>query len=167
MNRLLAPRIGLGPSLLRLVACFALVALVSLLGAAVTYPAIPSWYAGLEKPAWTPPNSVFPVVWTALYALMAVALWRLWDRAPESPARIRAIGLFLIQLALNAAWSPVFFGLHAVWAGLVVILALLVALAAALRAALQADEVAPWLLVPYLLWVAYAATLNGAIAALN
>lgn len=167
MGVISTPRMGLGVCLVRLVLCLLLMAVVSGLGAAATYPAIPTWYAGLAKPAWTPPNSVFPIVWTALYALMGVSLWRLWDCAPDTPARRTAIGLFLVQLGLNAAWSPVFFALHAPWLALAIILALIVALIATMRAAFRADDVAGWLLLPYLPWVCYAATLNGAIAVLN
>ncbi|MFG1421958.1 TspO/MBR family protein [Roseixanthobacter liquoris] len=154
-------------SLLRLLACLALVALVSLLGGATTAPQIPTWYTTLSKPAWTPPNAVFPIAWTLLYLMMAVCLWRLWDKVPPSPARHRAILLFLLQLALNAIWSPVFFGLHAIWPGLLIILTLLVALLATLRACFRVDALAGWLLVPYLIWGCYAASLNAAIAVLN
>ncbi|WP_245454036.1 TspO/MBR family protein [Aquabacter cavernae] len=167
MRAFLTPRLSLAVCLLRLFACALLLAGVSGLGAAVTYPEIASWYAGLAKPGWTPPNFAFPIVWTALYGLMAIALWRLWDRAVESPARLRALGLFLAQLALNALWSPVFFGLHAPGPAFVIILALIACVAATLRAAFKADEVAGWLLVPYLPWLCYAAALNGAILFLN
>ncbi len=166
-NALFKPRTTLVASLIRLLVCFLLVATVSGLGAAATYPQIPTWYAGLAKPEWTPPNSAFPIVWTVLYALMGMALWRLWDRAPETPMRGRAIRLFLLQLALNALWSPVFFGLHALVGGLVIIVALVLALVATLRAASLADDVAGWLLVPYVPWVLYAAALNGALVYLN
>lgn len=167
MTTLTTPRIGPGPSLLRLLLCAALVAGVSAVGGAITAGQIPTWYAGLAKPGWTPPNLAFPLVWTTLYALMAISLWRLWDRAPEGPQRRRAIGLFLVQLALNGIWTPVFFGLHAVAAGLVVLLALIGAVGATLWAALKADRVAGWLLIPYLPWLLYAVSLNGAILVLN
>ncbi|WP_238120492.1 MULTISPECIES: TspO/MBR family protein [unclassified Xanthobacter] len=150
----------------RLALCAVLVTLVAISGAVVTRPAIPGWYAGLEKPAFTPPNWAFPVAWTLLYAAMALALWRLWER-PPSPARRRAILLFMVQLALNAAWSPVFFGLHALQAALVLIGLLVVALAATVRAALAVDGPAAALLLPYLAWVCYAASLNAMIAHLN
>lgn len=166
-SALLKPRQSPAFGLLRLAVCAALLAGVSALGALSTYPEIPTWYAGLQKPAWTPPNVAFPLVWTTLYALMAFALWRLWDRAPEGPARSRAILLFLAQLVVNAAWSPIFFGLHALAIGFGVILLLIVLVAATLRAAFQADAVAGWCLVPYLPWLLYAASLNGAILFLN
>lgn len=151
----------------RLGVCIALCAAAGALGSVATTPEIPTWYAGLDKPAWTPPNLAFPIAWTLLYLMMAVAWWRLWDRAPASRARNRAIALFLIQLALNATWSPLFFGHHAINGGLAVIVLLVLALAALLPAAFRADRVSGWLLAPYLAWVCYAASLNAAIAALN
>ncbi|QRG09519.1 tryptophan-rich sensory protein [Xanthobacter dioxanivorans] len=152
---------------LRLLGCLLLVAAVALVGGAVTAPAIPGWYQGLVKPAWTPPNPAFPVAWSVLYLLMGLALFRLWDRVPPSQQRSTAIRLFLAQLALNALWSPVFFGLHAPRAGLAVIAVLIVVLALAVRAAFRVDRTAGGLLVPYLAWVCYASTLNAAIVVLN
>lgn len=151
----------------RLAVCLALCAAAGVLGSLATTPEILTWYAGLDKPAWTPPNIAFPIAWTLLYLMMAVAWWRLWDRAPASPARSRAIALFLVQLLLNAAWSPLFFGRHAITGGLAVIVLLAVALAALLPAAFRADRASGWLLAPYLAWVCYAAALNAAIAAMN
>lgn len=153
-------------SILRLLACLALTGAVAALGARVTAPAIPEWYAGLVKPAWTPPNAAFPVAWTVLYALMALALWRLWQ-ASERAGRRAAILLFLLQLALNALWSPVFFGLRAPLAGLGVMVALIAAVVATLKASFRVDRVAGALLLPYLIWLCYACALNGAIVALN
>jgi len=154
-------------ALLRFAMCATLLAAVAAIGGAVTAPQIPGWYAALAKPAWTPPNWAFPLAWTVLYALLAVVLFRLWSLAPGVAGKHGAIGLFLGQLALNALWSPVFFGLQAPWAGLGVIAMLLVVLVRALAAAFAVDKLAGWLLVPYLLWVCYASTLNAAIAVLN
>ncbi|MDI4665936.1 tryptophan-rich sensory protein [Xanthobacter autotrophicus] len=154
-------------SRLRLLACLVLVGGVAAVGSAVTAPAIPGWYQGLQKPPWTPPNAAFPIAWTLLYLMMALTLHRLWDRVAPSPARRAAIALFLGQLALNALWSPVFFALRMPLAGLAIILALLVVLALAMRAAFRLDRAAGWLLVPYLAWVCYASTLNAAIVVLN
>lgn len=152
---------------LRLAVCAVLVAGVAALGSAVTAPEIPTWYRNLAKPFWTPPNWLFPIAWTTLYALMGVALFRLWGRPPGTPGRRRAIALFLAQLALNAAWSPVFFALHAPVPALAIVLALVAVLALASRAALRVDRIAGWLLLPYLAWVCYASTLNAAIAVMN
>lgn len=154
-------------SLGRLVLCLLLCLGIGLLESAVTRPEIATWYAALAKPSWTPPPFVFPIAWTILYVLMAVSLWRLWDRAAPSAARRSAITWFLIQLALNAAWSPVFFGWHATRAALVVIVALFFAIVMTIIAASRADRPASWLLAPYLAWIAYATTLNAGVVAMN
>lgn len=139
---------------------------VGYLGSLVTLPKIPTWYAGLVKPSFTPPNAVFGPVWTFLYVVMAMAVWRI-GAAADRPARRRATGLFVLQLALNAAWSPVFFGLEAPRLALLVIVLLLAALAATLVMFWRLDRIAGWLLVPYLAWVCYATALNAAIVVLN
>jgi len=154
-------------SFFRLVLAVGLCLMVGALGSLATTPKIPTWYAGLAKPAWTPPDALFPIVWTTLYVLMAVALWRLWQLHRPSLQRRLAIGLWFVQLALNALWSPVFFGMEAVGAALAVILVLWLAIAATIWAAARIDHVAAGLLTPYLLWVSYATALNAAILALN
>jgi len=147
-----------------LVFWLAVVAAVAFVGSSVTLPKIPTWYAGLAKPWFTPPNAVFGPAWTILYAMMAVAAWRI---GTGSAARMRAATLFGVQLALNAIWSPVFFGMEAPKLGLAVIAALLVALVATLIAFWRIDRLAGLLLVPYLAWICYATALNAAIVALN
>lgn len=151
----------------RLIASVALCLGVGALGALVTTPEIPTWYAGLIKPRWTPPNWVFPVVWNILYLMMGVSLWLLWQADPRLPERRRAITLFLIQLALNAAWSPVFFALHQPKAGLAIIVLLAMAVAATIITSWRFERRAAVLLMPYLAWIGYAATLNAGIVVLN
>jgi len=139
---------------------------VSLAGSAVTLPKIPVWYAALAKPSFTPPDWLFGPVWTILYILMAVAVWRVGG-AIRSPARHLATILFCIQLALNAIWSPVFFGLEAPLAGLYVIVALDIFVGATLIAFWRLDRLAGIMFVPYLAWVCYATALNAAIVMRN
>lgn len=153
-------------SILRLILCIALCLGIGALGSIVTASEIPTWYASLNKPAWTPPPAVFPVVWTILYVLMGIALWLLWQAAP-SVQRGAALGWFALQLAFNAIWTPVFFGMHAPLTGLIVIVALLIAIAMTIWRAWPVSRAAAWLLVPYLVWVAYATSLNAGIAAMN
>jgi translocator protein len=154
-------------SLVRLVLCLVLCLGVGFVAGIVTAPEITDWYASLEKPSWTPPNWAFPVVWNILYALMGVSLWLLWDRYDDPiPAR-KAIALFFVQLALNFAWSPVFFGLHRPVEALFIIAILAVAIGATIAFALKAQRTAGFLLAPYLAWVCYATTLNAGIVALN
>lgn len=141
------------------------VTVVALLGSLATGPALP-WYRTLERPAFTPPDWVFGPAWTLLYALMAIAAWRTWRRR-ERPGAGLALLAWGVQLALNAAWSPVFFGLRSPGLGLAVIVLLLAALVATVVAFARVDRVAAWMLAPYLAWSVYAAALNFAIVALN
>ncbi len=129
------------------------------LGALVTDAA---WYRELARPSWAPPGWVFGPVWLTLYTMMGVAAWRVW-RTPSGPARSRALGWFAAQLALNAAWTPVFFGLRSLGGGLVVIGLLVVAIAGTIRAFRVVAPRAAWLLAPYLAWVLFATALNGAL----
>lgn len=152
--------------IIRLIACFALCFAVAWLGSLATMPKIPTWYAGLAKPSFTPPNIVFPIVWNILYALMAISLWRLWE-APQSEIRKRAITLFLLQLVVNLAWSWIFFGAESIRGGLSTILALDVLLIITIITAWKVDRFAASLLLPYLLWIGYATVLTAEIARLN
>ena len=143
------------------------VMLASFVGQIFTAPAIETWYRTLAKPFFSPPNIVFPLVWTLLYALMAVAFWRvLRAKAIAGPTGV-AIALFMAQLVANAGWSFAFFGLRSPLAGLVVIGVLLVLIALTLKAFLRIDRAAGYALMPYLAWVAFAAILNTAIIVLN
>jgi len=133
----------------------------------VTRPEIATWYAGLVKPSWTPAPPVFPIAWTVLYILMAISFWRLWNLETRSAARTAAMTWFWIQLAFNALWSPVFFGWHGTRTALVIIIGLLIAIAATMIAASRVERAAAWLLAPYLLWVAYATTINIGVVMMN
>lgn len=124
------------------------------------------WYASLAKPSWNPPSWVFGPVWTTLYTLMAVAAWLVWQRG-EGGVRRRALGLYLGQLVLNAAWTPLFFGLHLLGVALVEMLLLWVAIVATIAAFHRVHRLAAWLLVPYLAWVSFAAFLNFTLWRLN
>ena len=124
------------------------------------------WYQALNQPAWTPPDWVFGPVWTVLYVLMAIAAWRVWRLYSFSGAGL-ALGLFIVQLVLNGLWSFLFFGLRSPGAALVDILLLLVAVAATTVLFWRLDRTAGWLLLPYLVWVAYATTLNAGVWVMN
>lgn len=124
------------------------------------------WYASLKKPAWNPPGWVFGPVWTALYTMMAVAAWLVWKRGGFAAQR-RPIALFLVQLTLNAAWTPLFFGLHRPGLAFAEIVLLGLAIAATLIAFRPVSRLAAWLLAPYLAWVSFAATLNFTLWRLN
>ncbi len=132
----------------------------------LTRPSIPTWYETLNKPSWTPPNWVFGPVWTTLYILMGVAAWLVWRRGGFAAAAL-PLSLFLVQLALNAAWSGIFFSWHRPGLAFLEIVILWFAILATLVLFWREKPAAGWLLVPYWLWVGYAAALNGAIWRMN
>ena len=140
--------------------------LVSGLGGAVTASSVNDWYTTLHKPPFNPPDWVFAPVWSALYLMMAVAAWRVW-RLPASRLRTRGLQVFGVQLALNLAWSFLFFGWQRMDLALLDILLLLGLIALNLRLFLQLDRPAGWLLLPYLGWVAFASVLNASLWWLN
>ena len=124
------------------------------------------WYASLAKPRWNPPSWYFAPVWSALYVMMAVAAWMVWQRGGWSAPR-RPLALFLGQLALNALWTPLFFGGHRMGLALAEIMLLWLAIVGTVRAFWSVNRVAAWLLVPYLAWVSFAAFLNFTLWRLN
>ena len=155
-------------SILALIASVAIALGAGWLGSLATTPNIPTWYAGLTKPAFNPPNEVFPVVWTALYILMAVAAWLVWRAAAEpATARRNALIAYAVQLPLNVAWSFAFFGAQSPLAGMAVIVPLVLAIVWTIVAFGRVSRLAAWLLVPYLAWVSFATILNLAILVLN
>jgi tryptophan-rich sensory protein len=124
------------------------------------------WYAALKKPPWNPPDWVFGPVWSTLYAMMAVAAWLVWRQGGFARQR-RPLGVFLTQLALNALWTPLFFGLQRPGLAFAGIIALWLAIAWTIAAFWRVHRVAAWLLAPYLAWVSFAAVLNGTLWSLN
>jgi tryptophan-rich sensory protein len=149
-------------------AALAIAAVVAalLLGQFATYPNLAPWYAGLVKPSFNPPNWVFAPAWSALYLLMAFAGWRVL-RLPPSPARRTALMLFFGQLALNVAWSRMFFAAQSPLLGLVNIVPQWLVIVATIAAFARLDRLAAWCLVPLAAWVGYAAVLNAALWWLN
>jgi translocator protein len=137
------------------------------IGSYFTVPAIPGWYATLKRPLLTPPDWVFGPVWITLYVLMGIAVFLIWRETRYGKPRRKALLLFGIQLVLNALWPFLFFGLRSPLAGLAGIVALAVGIFLTLRLFLRISYPAGILLIPYLLWVGYAAGLNFAIFILN
>jgi benzodiazapine receptor len=141
-----------------------------LLSFAAAFPGVwfppDTWYAHLEKPSWNPPNWLFGPVWSALYLLMGISAWMVWRRDGFGRAG-GALTLFLVQLGLNALWTPVFFGMRRPDLALFVIVTLLIMIAATRKAFRRHDRLAAWLLVPYLLWVGFATALNAALWRMN
>lgn len=137
---------------------------------------VDGWYANAEKVPWDPPNAVFGPVWTALYALIALAgflIWRTGFRMGGPNAARSALMLFVVQMVLNSLWTPVFFagypvfGAAAWWIAAVIIIALIVVVIALAVSAAKWSRTASWIMVPYLLWLCFASTLNIGIIVLN
>ncbi len=124
------------------------------------------WYATLRKPGWNPPSWLFAPVWTALYLLMAVAAWRVWRHGGWERRRPE-LSVFLAQLLANFSWSLFFFVAQRPALALADIAVLWLLIVVTAWGFARVDRPAAWLLLPYLVWVTYAATLNGAIVALN
>ncbi len=150
-------------SALVLLGWLALVVLAALTGIA-TPPG--EWYAGLIKPPFTPPNLTFPIAWSLLYLLMVLAAWRATLAAPAG-RRWPVLWPFLAQLAANALWSPLFFGLHWMLVALLDLLLLWGLIVLTVRRFAGISRLAAWLLVPYLVWVSFAAYLNAGVWWLN
>lgn len=159
-------RHGGGAGLIGLAVALALCLGVGALGGVWTAAGVRDWYPALAKPPITPPDWLFAPVWTVLYLMMGYAAWRVWRRAGFGGAKA-ALALFGLQLALNLAWSYLFFGRHWIGAAFAEILVLLAAIAATAIAFARTDRVAGWLLVPYIAWVAFASVLTGWIRMLN
>ena len=124
------------------------------------------WYRQLAKPTWTPPDAIFAPVWTILYLFMATAAWLVWKRHGVAGAVV-PLALFLLQLALNAAWSWLFFGRRHPQAAFVDIVVLWAVILATLISFWPLEPLAGILLVPYLAWVSFATALNWTIWRMN
>lgn len=164
-NRPLSPaRVGLAKKLAAMALIGGVTGAAALLGARVSKPGL--WYRRLRKPAGTPPPALFGPVWTVLYTAMAVSAFRVW-RNQNATGRRKALALWGLQLGLNAAWSPVFFGAHKPRAALGVITAMLPAIATYAWTARRVDRWAGRLMLPYMGWTGYATYLNAGIARNN
>lgn len=146
----------------------ALGALVLTFGAAYIGSRFPvdEWYTGLVKPSWNPPNWLFGPVWSVLYLLMAISVWLVWLKEGLAGALI-PLGIFLLQLVLNAAWSWLFFGKHEMGLAFLEILVLWAAILACVILFWELNPISGILLVPYILWVTFAAYLNYTLWQLN
>ncbi len=157
-----------------------------LIGSLATRPNIDTWYRALEKPAFTPPDWVFPVVWPTLFLLMGIAAWlvyrtperktrEFWGEGasyesmflPRRPSRRKALGLYGVHLLFNVLWSFLFFGWHMPGLAFAEIIILLALIVLTTRFFYRIRPMAGYLMVPYILWVSYATVLNGAIWWMN
>lgn len=127
---------------------------------------ISTWFTTINKPSWNPPNWIFGPMWTILYILMGCAVGRIWHLEP-SQMKKTAITFFIVQFALNLLWSPMFFGFHQITIALGIILILLLLIIITMRQFMRLDKVAGSMIIPYMLWVAFASFLNYTIMTLN
>ena len=151
----------------KLVIAIVVSALAGVVGSFFTNSAIPSWYSEIIKPVLNPPGWVFGPVWTALYILMGIAAYLVWKNGWERSDLRTALGVFGIQLILNATWSVIFFGLQNPGAAFIEIISLWLTILAAIIAFSKISRTATWLLIPYIVWVTFAAYLNYSIWFLN
>jgi len=152
---------------LTLAICILICQCAGFIGSFFTRPSIPTWYATLDKPPFTPPNGVFSPVWITLFLLMGISLFLIWRRGlAESKVKI-ALGFFGSQLIFNILWSVLFFGLRSPLAGFIDIAVLWLAIALTIFYFLKVSKTAGVLLLPYIVWVSFAAVLNVYIWRLN
>ena len=145
--------------ILKLVASVILCQMAGFLGSLFTTPAIPTWYATLKKPFFTPPNWIFSPVWISLFILMGISLFFVWRRQGH-PQFKKALIFFFVQLILNVLWSLAFFGLRLPLLGFIDIILLWIAILLMIQNFLKVSKFAGVLLLPYLLWVSFATLLN-------
>ncbi len=137
------------------------------IGSIFTVKAIPTWYAALEKPPFTPPNWVFGPVWLTLYLLMGIAVFLVWWRGLGEPKALPAFTIFWVQLVINILWSVVFFGFQSLLGGLIMIIILWLLILLTIITFFRVSNVAGALLIPYILWVSIATYLNAGVWILN
>lgn len=150
-----------------LVAFIVLCEFAGLFGSIFTFSSIPTWYAGLNKPAFTPPGWLFGPVWTALYFLMGISAYMIYESSSRKRNVRKALSIFAAQLVLNVLWTVAFFGLRSTQLGLVAIVLLWIAIAATIIEFARVRRGAALILVPYILWVTFAAFLNYFVLILN
>ncbi len=151
----------------KLVASLGACYLAAFVGSIFTAPNVPTWYASLARPPFAPPDWVFGPVWTALYTLMGISAYLVWRKGLTDPKVKAALAVFVLQLAANVSWSAAFFGLRSPLAGLAVIALLWALIALTIQKFRAVSKNAAALLLPYIIWVSFAAILNFAIWRLN
>lgn len=151
---------------LKLMICLAIPLLVGSIAGLATTPNIKEWYQYLQKPVFSPPNWIFGPVWTLLYILMGVGLYLIWE-SEKSDLRSKAIKIFSVQLALNFAWSFIFFEFRLTGVAFFEILLVWIAVLGMIISFYRVNKLAALLQIPYILWVTFASALNGAVWYLN
>ena len=154
-------------NIVKLVVAIFVSEMAGVIGSVFTFSSIPTWYAALVKPEFAPPNWIFGPVWITLYLLMGVAAFLAWKKGLERRDVKIALSVFIVQLVLNTFWSIIFFGLQSPGWAFVEILVLWMTILLTIIIFAKISKPAAWLLVPYILWVSFAAYLNYSIWVLN
>jgi benzodiazapine receptor len=152
---------------IKLFVAIAVCQMAGFVGSIFTSPSITTWYASIEKPAFTPPNWLFAPVWILLFTLMGIALYLVWEKGFEKEEVRGGLSIFSIQLVGNMGWSMLFFGIQSIFYAFLEIVILWVAILITIHRFWNIDRRAAYLLVPYILWVSLAAVLNFYIWVLN
>jgi benzodiazapine receptor len=151
----------------KLIVSVLIVLVAGSVGTLATLSQITTWYVALAKPAWTPPNDWFGPIWSTLYILMGIALFLVWRQGLDRRDVRFAVLIFAVQLILNVLWSVVFFGMHSLLGGFILIMLLWIAILANIIAFYVISKPAGLLLVPYIIWVSIASYLNYSVYLLN
>ncbi len=133
---------------------------VGIIGSLLTIQSFQSWYPNLPKPWYTPPNWVFGPTWTILYALMGISVYLIWKNSWPTKKSKKAIIVFSIQLTLNGAWTPVFFGLKNIFLALIIAILMWITILITIILFYDINKKSAYLLTPYIIWVTIATTLN-------
>lgn len=151
----------------KLLCSVSLCLLTGFLGSHFTVASVTTWYAGLSRPFFTPPDWIFAVIWPSLYVIMGISAFIVWNSGIERKQVKAALWIFALQLVLNGLWTPIFFGLHLIGFALVEIVLLWIAILWTILAFQKISKPAAWLLIPYMLWVSFAVVLNASLFLLN
>jgi benzodiazapine receptor len=151
----------------KFVASILICLIAGFLGSLATRSSIPTWYAGLTKPPFNPPNQIFAPVWTILYVLMGVSAFIIWRRGLQDRHVKVALSIFAVQLVLNVLWSVLFFGLRFPFPAFTEIIILWIAILFTILSFRKISLTAAMLMIPYFLWVSFAAILNFSLWRLN
>ena len=137
--------------------------IASAIGGFITTSFKEPWYSQIILPSFNPPSWVFPPVWTTLYIMMSIAIWKIWIKSFD----LKILKLYFIHLFFNSTWSIVFFGFHQIGLALINLVIILFFIILLMRKYLSRDKVSFYLMIPYLLWTAYAFILNTSIVIVN
>jgi benzodiazapine receptor len=152
--------------IIKLIICLGVPLTVGFAGSFFTNSSM-DWYQTLQKPVFNPPNWVFAPVWTVLYLLMGISLFLVWQRGFANAAGKTALACFILQLVFNTLWTPIFFGVKQPLVAFADIIVLWLAAVATVASFYRVSKLSAILLVPYIVWVSFAAVLNAAICVLN